>query len=79
VADLVQLVGELLGKPLTVVADPERIRPEASELERLVSDPSRARESIGWEPEVDLREGLRRTIEWLRTNPEKLRPDEYVT
>jgi dTDP-glucose 4,6-dehydratase len=78
VAELVELVGELLAKPLSVVPDPERIRPEASELERLVSDPRRARETLDWEPKVDLREGLQRTIEWVRANTRGLRPGEYV-
>ena len=31
-------------------------------------DISLARELLGWQPEVDLREGLRRTIEWTRDN-----------
>jgi dTDP-glucose 4,6-dehydratase len=32
-------------------------------------DITRARELLGWEPRVDVREGLRRTIEWFRSNP----------
>ncbi len=30
------------------------------------SDISRAKEHLGWEPRVDLKEGLRKTIEWFR-------------
>ncbi len=30
-------------------------------------DISRARELLGWEPRVPVREGLQRTIEWFRS------------
>ena len=33
-------------------------------------DITRAREELGWEPTVDVREGVRRTAEWMRTRPE---------
>jgi NAD dependent epimerase/dehydratase len=78
VAELVEIVGDVLGKRLRVVADPERMRPAHSELERQVSDPRRAREAIGWDPKVDLREGIERTVEWVRGHQQELRPGEYV-
>jgi dTDP-glucose 4,6-dehydratase len=65
VGGLVELVGEILGKQLDVVHDSRRDRPEASEVDRLVSDNTRAREVLGWEPTVSLRDGLRRTLEWV--------------
>jgi len=36
------------------------------EQQRSVLDVSRAHETLGWRPEVDLEEGLRRTVEWFR-------------
>jgi nucleoside-diphosphate-sugar epimerase len=32
----------------------------------MYADSSRARETLGWQPEVSLEEGLKRTIEWFR-------------
>jgi NAD dependent epimerase/dehydratase len=78
VGDLVEMVGEVLGQELTVETDPARVRPDKSEVERLISGPDLARELLGWEPTVDLREGLSRTIEWIERNTHRYRVDHYV-
>lgn len=62
VLELAKLVAELTGSDSEIVFeplpvdDPTRRRP----------DISRARELLGWEPRVPLREGLRSTLEWYR-------------
>jgi NAD dependent epimerase/dehydratase len=78
VGDLVRIVGDLLGRELVVETDSERVRPAKSEVERLISDPSRAQELMGWEPSVDLREGLAQTMEWIERNASRYRTDHYV-
>jgi NAD dependent epimerase/dehydratase len=65
VGDIVRLVGELLGADLVVATEEQRMRPSGSEVMRLLSDPTRAREVLGWEPRVPLAEGLLRTARWL--------------
>ena len=42
----------------------------AGEIDRQFVDSSKLRELTGWRPEVELRDGLRRTLEWYRDNPE---------
>jgi nucleoside-diphosphate-sugar epimerase len=71
-------VGEILEKELQVEHDPGRDRPDASEVDRLVSDNSRAREVLGWEPTVGLRDGLRRTVEWIGANSRASSPHVYA-
>jgi dTDP-glucose 4,6-dehydratase len=78
VGDIVELVAELLGKELQVVTDPARVRSEKSEVLRLVSTPLLARELLSWEPEVELRDGLARTILWMEGNAGRYRADHYV-
>jgi UDP-glucose 4-epimerase len=51
-----------------VLHDPRRVRPGASEVEVLQSDPERARTLLGWQPRVTLEDGLQRTTDWLRQN-----------
>jgi CDP-glucose 4,6-dehydratase len=44
------------------------------EIDRQYVDATRLRVLTGWEPRVDLEEGLRRTVEWYRAHPEALVP-----
>jgi NAD dependent epimerase/dehydratase len=78
VGDIVDMVGEVLGKTLIVEQDPARVRPPKSEVQRLISSPRLAGELLGWRAEVDLREGLARTIEWITANQQRFRIDHYV-
>jgi dTDP-glucose 4,6-dehydratase len=72
------MVGQILGKELTVETDEARIRPVKSEVMRLISDPSKAAELTGWRPEVELREGLERTIAWIEQNQARYRVGDYA-
>ncbi|MFD9882349.1 GDP-mannose 4,6-dehydratase [Streptomyces alboflavus] len=68
IGDLAQELIVASGRDAVVVTDPSRLRPAGSEVERLVSDNSRARELTGWQPQVSLREGLSRTSAWVADN-----------
>jgi dTDP-glucose 4,6-dehydratase len=54
------------------------VRPPNSEVQRLLASPALARELLGWEPRVDLRDGLARTIEWIERNVGRYRVGDYV-
>jgi len=66
VGEVAQRIVALVGRDVPVVESEQRVRPPASEVERLVADWSKAHERLGWSPQVDLDEGLRRTVEWVR-------------
>jgi NAD dependent epimerase/dehydratase len=78
VGELVDLVGDLLGKELTVEQDSARVRPVASEVERLLSSPALAERLTGWTPSVPLRDGVARTIDWIERHPDRYRVGEYA-
>ena len=78
VEELVRLAGEVLGHELEVRLDEQRVRPDLSEVQRLVCDASAARELLGWRPEVSLRDGLARTAAWIERNLARYRPDVYA-
>jgi UDP-glucose 4-epimerase len=48
-----------------VFVDGERVRPEGSEVEVLLSNPKIAKEQLGWSPNVDLEDGLRAVAAWI--------------
>jgi NAD dependent epimerase/dehydratase len=69
IATLFEITRTLLGSDAVVVRDETRLRPDASEVLALVSDPSLARELLGWEASTDLEAGIAATIEWTRAQP----------
>jgi len=77
VAEVVELVARLLGRAVPVEVTDDRLRPLDSEVERLVADRQKAQRLLGWEPEVDFEEGLRRTIDWMRRSLEEFKPTIY--
>jgi NAD dependent epimerase/dehydratase len=77
IGDLAELLIEVSGVEAKVVVDESRVRPGGSEVERLLCDNSRAREWCGWEPQVPLEEGLRRTSDWIRDHLDRVEAASY--
>lgn len=75
--DLAAKIISLVGRNVVVRSDDERLRPDKSEVQRLMADNRRAREILGWAPEVSLEVGLKRTIEWFRKNLAGYQPSQY--
>lgn len=67
----------LSGRTAVVEQDPRRLRPAASEVDRLCADAVAARRVLGWSPRVTLDAGLAQTIEWIKANLDRFRPEEY--
>lgn len=65
IGDLFHLIAELMGSKAIPASDTERIRPEKSEVRRLLCDNTKLREAAGFEPKTPLRDGLVATIDWL--------------
>lgn len=77
IRELTEEILFLTGSQARVVVDEERLRPEKSEVQRLLADNSKARRILGWEPKVSLREGLTQTIAWVRAHMDFYRPGRY--
>lgn len=77
IGDLAHLIAWIIGAEIEIVTDEVRVRPDNSEVQRLIADNSLAHELLGWEPAVSLEEGLEKTIAWMRENSRFYRPDVY--
>jgi NAD dependent epimerase/dehydratase len=77
IAEVVRRVLSLTQRDVPVALDDDRLRPPDSEVERLVADTTKARKLLDWEPEVELDEGLRRTIDWLTGSIGEYKPTIY--
>jgi NAD dependent epimerase/dehydratase len=71
-------IQQLMGMSKPIVQEQQRIRPELSEVRKLVSDNSLARRVMGWAPKVGLDEGLRQAIAFVEANRDLFQADEYV-
>jgi nucleoside-diphosphate-sugar epimerase len=78
VGDVAASIIRLVGRDIPVVFDANRVRPETSEVERLLADASKARTLVGWEPRHSLDEGLRATIDWIRQHLDQYKPTVYA-
>jgi dTDP-glucose 4,6-dehydratase len=80
IGDLADKIAELMKRKITIKSDTQRIRPEASEVDRLLCDNSEAKTKLGWEPTVSFDDGLGRTIEWLSKQRDipGYNPDRYT-
>jgi len=77
VGDLAEMIIRKVGRPVEISLDPIRLRPEKSEVLRLISDNRLACEKLGWRPEISLEDGLDQTIAWISSHIERYQPDVY--
>jgi len=61
-----------------IVCDEERLRPEKSEVERLLGDATKLRELTGWAPKYTFAEGLAETIAFIRENLDSYKVGQYI-
>lgn len=78
IGGLAELILDTIGVSKEIVVDPQRIRPPASEVFELICDNTVARELTGWEPQVGLREGLVRTLDFVRAHPDFYKTGQYA-
>jgi len=55
-----------LGVDRPVVLDEQRVRPDKSEVMTLISDNSKARKLLGWEPRYTVEDGIAAATPWYR-------------
>jgi len=72
ISDTLDLIKELMGSNINLVTDKQRIRPNSSEVFRLWCDNTKIEKLTGFKPQIDIREGLQKTIDWI-IQPNNLR------
>ena len=64
IKDLVSIISEIMGKKVSIKVDPSRFRPY--DVDTLICNYERATKLLGWKPEITVKEGLEKTIEWAK-------------
>ncbi|MGD0552224.1 MAG: SDR family NAD(P)-dependent oxidoreductase [Sedimentisphaerales bacterium] len=79
IGTMVKTILKILGKEkMPIQQDASRVRPANSEVMRLISDNRIAIEVCGWRPKYTLESGLAQTVEWIKQNLDKYKPDRYA-
>jgi len=74
---IANMIFEIMGKQPEIQVEQSRLRPEKSEVMRLISDNQKAKKVFGWQPKVGMEAGLRLTIDWINTHLDLYQPEEY--
>ena len=72
IGDTLNIIKKLMDSDVQFTTDNERIRPSKSEVFRLWCDNSKIEKLTGFKPQIDIEQGLQKTIDWI-TQPENLK------
>jgi NAD dependent epimerase/dehydratase len=72
IGDTLSIIKELMNSDVKFIVDEKRIRPEKSEVFRLWCDNSKIEKLTGFKPQINIKDGLQKTIDWI-TQPNNLK------
>lgn len=84
IEETVEKIAEIMNKKVSISPTFERMRPEKSEVERLLADNSLARKLLAWQPEFagegGFKKGLKKTVDWFESvqNLQTYKFDQFV-
>lgn len=77
IGDLAQNMINLINPKAKIICDEQRLRPEKSEVNRLLGDNSLLYSLTGFKPETPIEAGLQHTVEFIRNNLSVYKYDQY--
>lgn len=77
IGKLADKIAKIMGKEITVQTEEQRLRPEKSEVNRLLADNTKADQLVNWKPDYTLDQGLAITVEWIKENLDKYKAQIY--
>lgn len=77
IGELAQELINQINPEAKIICEDERIRPEKSEVNRLLGNNSKILKLTNWKPEYSLKNGLKETIDWTKVNLTKFKTDIY--
>lgn len=78
IGEIVDLIQQICETNKKVIAQDERIRPEKSEVMKLICDYSKAKKLLGWEPNYSLEQGLVQAVEFMKVHKPLIDPTLYA-
>ncbi|TXE08797.1 GDP-mannose 4,6-dehydratase [Algoriphagus aquimarinus] len=78
IGEIVAMVQKICGTNKEVIAENQRIRPEKSEVMKLICDYSKAKTLFDWDPQFSLEQGLSEVVEFMKSNKPDIDPSKYA-
>ncbi len=77
IGDLANTIIKQINPNARIICDEERLRPEKSEVNRLLGANAKIKELTDWKQSYTFEEGIAETIEFIRNNLDRYKPDIY--
>ena len=77
IEDLAKEIIKQINPNARIICDEERIRPEKSEVNRLLGSNEKIKKLTGWRPSYSLSQGIEETINWTKDNLDRYKADIY--
>lgn len=74
---LIDMTQSITRKKIKVIVEKARLRPEKSEVGRLICDPSKIKDMCGWKSQTSLEKGLKLTCMWIKKNINQFKTEIY--
>ncbi len=77
IGELARAIINQINPVARIVCDEQRLRPEKSEVNRLLGSNEKIKKLTGWSPMYTLNDGIRETVSWIRDNISRYKPEIY--
>lgn len=77
IGELAQELINQINPDANIICEEQRLRPEKSEVNRLLGSNEKIKKLTNWEPKYTLKTGLAETIQWIKNNLDKYKIDIY--
>ena len=77
IGDLANEIISQINPNVKIICEEQRLRPEKSEVNRLLGDNTKIKNLTNWEQSYTFKDGIKETIEWIKNNLDKYKADIY--
>ena len=77
IGELAKEIIEQINPSAKIICEEERLRPEKSEVNRLLGSNAKITKLTNWRPQYSLKEGIAETIAWMKDNLDSYKTDIY--
>jgi dTDP-glucose 4,6-dehydratase len=77
IGELAKVIISQINPNAKIICEEERLRPEKSEVNRLLGDNTKIKALTNWRPQYTFEQGIKETIDWIRHNMSAYKADIY--